>query len=60
MLYNSDQFGGKKDIITDSVFNYFNFDEGFIPPPENDYRITSFGDIRQTSGGDLRVTADSI
>jgi len=60
MIYHGDQFGSKKDIITDSVYSYFNFDEGFIPPPQNYYRETSFGDLRETSNGDMRITADSI
>ena len=52
MLFNSDKFGQKSNIITDSVFDYFNFDGGFIPPPptymflidnDDDYLIDNEG-----------------
>lgn len=56
MLYHNDQFGSKKDIITDSVFNCFNFDEGLIPPPPESYfLIDNDGDYIIDNDGDYLI-----
>ena len=58
MTFNSDKFGNKRDTLTDSVFNYFNFDAGIIPPPpEYVFLIDNDGDFIIDNDGDYLIEA---
>lgn len=44
MLYSNDQFGSKKDCITDSLYVQMNFDENILPPPPNKFLLDNTGE----------------
>ena len=56
MLFNNDQFGSKKDCLTDSLFNVGNFDENLIPPVGFLYLIDNDGDFLIDNDGDYLLS----
>jgi hypothetical protein len=55
MLYSGDQFGSKKDCMTDSLYNVSNYDEFLIPPENYLFLIDNDGDYLRDNDGDYLI-----